>query len=77
MVGRLGGSEGQVAHYFDREDEARRNYLLAATQLGRYLREYSPDRDADHAANDPCAGDAGAREGVPGLDIETRRPPPP
>ena len=32
----------------------RYNYLLAAAQLARYLREYSPDPDADAAADDPC-----------------------
>jgi site-specific recombinase XerD len=31
----------------------RYNYLLAAAQLGRYLAEYSPDPDADAAADDP------------------------
>jgi hypothetical protein len=29
------------------------NYLLTAAQLGRYLAEYSPDPDADDAAEDP------------------------
>src|SRR5689334_14887871 len=31
----------------------RYNYLLAAAQLGRYLREYSPDPEAVTAAGDP------------------------
>ena len=29
------------------------NYLLGASQLARYLAEYSPDPDADAAAADP------------------------
>jgi site-specific recombinase XerD len=36
-------------------ETTRYNYLLAAAQLGRYLGEYSPDPDADAAADDPCA----------------------
>jgi hypothetical protein len=35
-------------------DTTRYNYLLAAAQFGRYLAEYSPDPDADAAAEDPC-----------------------
>jgi len=35
-------------------ENTRYNYLLAAAQLGRYLAEYSPDPDADDAAEDPC-----------------------
>ncbi|MEV0223315.1 hypothetical protein AB0I18_28365, partial [Streptomyces sp. NPDC050704] len=34
-------------------ETTRYNYLLAAAQLGRYLGEYSPDPDADAAAEDP------------------------
>src|SRR3954451_23324495 len=34
-------------------ETTRYNYLLAAAQLGRYLAEYSPDPDADAAADDP------------------------
>src|SRR5688572_18939215 len=35
-------------------ETTRYNYLLAAAQLARYLRECSPDPDADDAAGDPC-----------------------
>ncbi|WP_031513133.1 phage integrase N-terminal SAM-like domain-containing protein, partial [Streptomyces sp. NRRL F-5123] len=35
-------------------ETTRYNYLLAAAQLGRYLGEYSPDPDADRAAEDPA-----------------------
>lgn len=35
-------------------ETTRYNYLLAAAQLGRYLAEYSPDPDADDAADDPA-----------------------
>jgi len=35
-------------------DTTRYNYLLAATQLGRYLAEHSPDPDAPDAAADPA-----------------------
>ncbi|WP_433077774.1 tyrosine-type recombinase/integrase [Dactylosporangium sp. CA-052675] len=36
-------------------ETTRYNYLLAAAQLARYLAEYSPDPDADEAAEDPTA----------------------
>jgi integrase/recombinase XerC len=36
-------------------ETTRYNYLLAASQLGRYLGEHSPDPDADAAAGDPAA----------------------
>jgi Phage integrase, N-terminal SAM-like domain len=35
-------------------ETTRYNYLLAAAQLARYLAEYSPDPDADTAADDPA-----------------------
>ncbi|SDG84441.1 Phage integrase, N-terminal SAM-like domain [Lentzea fradiae] len=35
-------------------ETTRYNYLLAAAQFARYLAEYSPDPDADDAADDPC-----------------------
>ncbi|MCX2948926.1 hypothetical protein [Lentzea sp. NEAU-D7] len=35
-------------------ETTRYNYLLAAAQLARYLAEYSPDPEADDAADDPC-----------------------
>ncbi|MCM0673495.1 hypothetical protein NCC78_01975 [Micromonospora phytophila] len=45
-------------------ETTRYNYLLAAAQLGRYLGEYSPDPDADDAADDPCwRGDRQSRPG--------------
>lgn len=34
-------------------ETTRYNYLLAAAQLGRYVWEYSPDPEADAAADDP------------------------
>ncbi|MEV0742205.1 phage integrase N-terminal SAM-like domain-containing protein [Streptomyces sp. NPDC050549] len=34
-------------------ETTRYNYLLAAAQLGRCLGEYSPDPEADDAAEDP------------------------
>lgn len=36
-------------------ETSRYNCVLAAAQLGRYLAEYSPDPDADEAADDPFA----------------------
>jgi hypothetical protein len=40
-------------------ETTRYNYLLVAAQLSRYLGEYSPDPDADAAAED--TDQAGAR----------------
>ena len=37
-----------------RPETTRYNYLIGAAQLGRYLAEYSPDPDADSAAEDPA-----------------------
>lgn len=37
----------------NRPETTRYNYLLGASQLARYLAEYSPDPDADAAAQDP------------------------
>jgi hypothetical protein len=36
-------------------ETTRYNYLLASSQLARYLAEQSPDPDADAAAGDPTA----------------------
>jgi site-specific recombinase XerD len=50
----------------------RYNYLLAAAQLGRYLGEYSPDPDADAAAEDPCQVTRAHVEAFQAWMIETR-----
>lgn len=53
-------------------ETTRYNYLLAAAQLARYLEEYSPDPDADEAAEDPCAVTKAHVEAFQGWMIETR-----
>jgi integrase/recombinase XerC len=53
-------------------ETTRYNYLLAAAQLGRYLAEYSPDPDADDAADDPCAVTRAHVEAFQAWMIETR-----
>src|SRR3954453_3099674 len=53
-------------------ETTRYNYLLAAAQLGRYLGEYSPDPDADDAADDPCAVTRAHVEAFQAWMIETR-----
>ena len=55
-------------------ETTRYNYLLAAAQLARYLREYSPDPDADDAAGDPCAVTRAHVEAFQAWMIETRSP---
>jgi len=50
----------------------RYNYLLAAAQLGRYLAEYSPDPDADDAAEDPAQVTRGHVESFQSWMIQTR-----
>jgi integrase/recombinase XerC len=50
------------------------NYLLAAAQLGRYLGEFSPDPDAEQAADDPCATTRADVEAFQAWMIETRSP---
>jgi integrase/recombinase XerC len=53
-------------------ETTRYNYLLAAAQLARYLGEYSPDPDADDAADDPCAVTKAHVEAFQAWMIETR-----
>ena len=53
-------------------ETTRYNYLLAAAQLGRYLAEYSPDPDADDAAEDPTAVTRAHVEAFQAWMIETR-----
>ncbi|MFJ6198265.1 tyrosine-type recombinase/integrase [Micromonospora sp. NPDC092111] len=53
-------------------ETTRCNYLLAAAQLGRYLKEHSPDPDAEDAAEDPGALTRGHVEAFQGWMIETR-----
>jgi integrase/recombinase XerC len=53
-------------------ETTRYNYLLAAAQLARYLGEYSPDPDADDAADDPCAVTRAHVEAFQAWMIETR-----
>jgi integrase/recombinase XerC len=53
-------------------ETTRYNYLLAAAQLARYLREYSPDPDADDAAQDPCVVTRAHVEAFQAWMIETR-----
>jgi integrase/recombinase XerC len=53
-------------------ENTRYNYLLAAAQLGRYLAEYSPDPDADDAAEDPCEVTKAHIEFFQAWMIETR-----
>jgi hypothetical protein len=55
-------------------ETTRYNYLLAAAQLGRYPREYSPDPDADAAADDPAAVTRAHVEAFQVWMIETRSP---
>lgn len=53
-------------------ETTRYNYLLAAAQLGRYLGEYSPDPDADAAAEDPTEVGRAHVEAFQAWMIETR-----
>src|SRR2546430_4640606 len=53
-------------------ETTRYNYLLAAAQLGRYLGEYSPDPDADAAAEDPTEVARAHVEAFQAWMIETR-----
>ena len=53
-------------------ETTRYNYLLAAAQLGRYLGEYSPDPDADAAADDPVVVARAHVEAFQAWMIETR-----
>jgi Phage integrase, N-terminal SAM-like domain len=53
-------------------ETTRYNYLLAAAQLARYLGEYSPDPDADDAADDPCTVTRAHVEAFQAWMIETR-----
>src|SRR3954463_8415613 len=53
-------------------ETTRYNYLLAAAQLARYLAEYSPDPDADDAAEEPTAVTKKHIEAFQAWMIETR-----
>jgi integrase/recombinase XerC len=53
-------------------ETTRYNSLLAAAQLARYLAEYSPDPDADDAAEDPTAVTKKHIEAFHAWMIETR-----
>ncbi|SEE82559.1 Site-specific recombinase XerD [Streptomyces sp. 3213] len=53
-------------------ETTRYNYLLAAAQLGRYLGEYSPDPEADDAAEDPTDVSRAHVEAFQAWMIETR-----
>lgn len=53
-------------------ETTRYNYLLAAAQLGRYLGEYSPDPEADDAAEDPTDVSRAHIEAFQAWMIETR-----
>jgi integrase/recombinase XerC len=53
-------------------ETTRYNYLLAAAQLARYLGEYSPDPDADHAAQDPAEVTRAHVEAFQAWMIQTR-----
>ncbi|GGM83391.1 hypothetical protein GCM10012275_62530 [Longimycelium tulufanense] len=53
-------------------ETTRYNYLLAAAQLARYLREYSPDPDADDAAEDPTEVTKAHIESFQAWMIDTR-----
>lgn len=54
-------------------ETTRYNYLLAAAQLARYLAEYSPDPEADHAAADPCLVTRGHVESFQAWMVATGR----
>lgn len=56
----------------NRPETTRYNYLLAASQLARYLAEYSPDPDADAAATDPTEVTRARIEHFQSWMIETR-----
>lgn len=53
-------------------ENTRYNYLLAASQLARYLGEFSPDPDADTAAADPTTVTKAHVEAFQAWMIETR-----
>ncbi|MFE9444105.1 hypothetical protein ACFYO2_35145 [Streptomyces sp. NPDC006602] len=53
-------------------EATRYNYLLAAAQLGRYLSEYSPDPEADDAAEDLTEVTRAHVEAFQAWMIETR-----
>ncbi|MFC7248191.1 tyrosine-type recombinase/integrase [Catellatospora aurea] len=53
-------------------DTTRYNYVLAAAQLARYLKEHSPDFDSDAAADDPTLVTKGQVEAFQAWVVETR-----
>jgi site-specific recombinase XerD len=53
-------------------DTTRYNYVLAAAQLARYLKEHSPDFESDAAADDPTLVTKGHVEAFQAWVIETR-----
>jgi integrase/recombinase XerC len=53
-------------------ETTRYNYLFAAAQAARYLGEYSPDPDADAAANDPAEVTRAHVEAFQAWMVETR-----
>jgi hypothetical protein len=53
-------------------ETTRYNYLLAAAQLARYLAEYSPDPEADVAAEDPTEVTKAHVESFQAWMIDTR-----
>jgi integrase/recombinase XerC len=53
-------------------ETTRYNYLLAATQLARYLGDQSPDPEAADVAEDPCAVTKAHIESFQSWMIETR-----
>ncbi|MER6122169.1 hypothetical protein ABT173_05650 [Streptomyces sp. NPDC001795] len=52
-------------------ETTRYNYLLAAAQRARYLGEYSPDPDAEPAADDPVEVTRGHVESFQEIDLTT------
>ncbi|MFC7761169.1 tyrosine-type recombinase/integrase [Catellatospora bangladeshensis] len=53
-------------------DTTRYNYVLAAAQLARYLKEHAPDFDSDAAADDPTLVTKGQVEAFQAWVVETR-----
>ncbi|GAB3289208.1 tyrosine-type recombinase/integrase [Parasphingorhabdus pacifica] len=56
----------------NRPETTRYNYVLAATQLARFLKEHSPDPDADDAADDPTEVTKDHIEAFQAWMVETR-----
>src|SRR6266508_187912 len=71
-LGRVPAGLGRSLRAGNYPETTRYNYLLAAAQLARYPGEYSPDPDAEAAAENPCVVTRAHVEAFQAWMIETR-----